>query len=69
MIGITAHPLLPLSSIAKKGSAAWAKPLNPPPPVEGGTGVFFNGHGSGPESGQILRGFRLSGGPASATGP
>ena len=28
--------------------------LNPPPPVEGGTGVFFNGHGSGPESGPYL---------------
>ena len=39
---------------AKEGSAAWAKPLNPPPPVEGGTGVFFNGHGSGPESGPDL---------------
>ena len=43
--------------------------LNPPPPVEGGTGVFFNGHGSGPESGQILKGFGLSGGPASTADP
>ena len=52
----------------KKGSAARAKPLNPPPPVEGGTGVFFNGHGSGP--GPYLEMlFRLSGGPAPSADP
>ena len=39
-----------------------ARHENPPPPVKGGTGVFFNRHGS-PEL-RILGGFRLSKTPA-----
>ena len=51
------------------GSAAWAKPLNPPPPVEGGTGVCLMVSRKRVLQILILRGARLSGGAAHAADP
>ena len=50
ILRVTYEPPTMLHLVADSGGPH----MYPPPPVEGGTGVFFNGHGSGPESGPYL---------------
>ena len=56
-----------LNTALKQGVGGMGEATKSAASLQGGTGVFFNRHGS--LKLRILRGFRLSGGPAPAADP